>query len=78
MAERGRPDLQLATENTDKIAGLLPQNASAKTPLFVYPLLAHRCIRQFRKNGAIRGDTQFNAAGHRLLFDELRSSVGDY
>ena len=27
----------------------------------------------------IRGDTHFNAAGHRLLFDEVRSATtGDY
>ena len=26
----------------------------------------------------IRGDTHFNAAGHRLLLDEPRSFVGDY
>ena len=26
----------------------------------------------------VRGDAHCNAAGQRLLFDELRSSVGDY
>jgi len=26
----------------------------------------------------IRGDTHFNATAHRLLFDELRRTVGEY
>jgi hypothetical protein len=111
IPEWGRPGLQLAIENMDKIAGLC-REWHCKITLVAYPWLdnvaegdrnsvqathwrdwaaAHgaRFVDGFApffreppdatvSKYFIRGDTHFNAAGHRLLFDELRSSVGDY
>jgi hypothetical protein len=41
-------------------------------PFFREP--ANATVRQYY----IQGDTHFNAAGHRLLFDEMKGAIGDY